>query len=183
MAAAGALALIVEMPAVIITFHRHNMKGFTLIELLVVGAIGALLSGFGFSGYRAFIQHRAVRLTANALYSRLALLRSQARNGVRERTCSELVRYEVKWQSPNLYFRQICRNWQQAWQPVATGWLVGKVAVSFSDGDDNQMFSFEPLSGRLEDIASDPAVFSIRSADSCRQIELYKNGNISLKSC
>ena len=159
------------------------MKGFTLIELLVVAAISALIFGFGFAGYRTFVQRRAVRLASNSLYSQLVLLRSQARNGLKNRNCDELLGYEVKWQSPDLFVRQKCKSWQQSWQEITNHWSVGQVQIVFNDGDDNSLFTFEPLSGQLKDISWDPAVFQLQTASKCRQIQLYQNGNILLKSC
>ncbi len=159
------------------------MKGFTLIELLVVGTIAALLSGFGFSGYRVFVQHRAVRLASNSLYSQLALLRSQARSGVKDRNCDELLKYEIKWQSPDLFARQVCKSWRQDWQKMANHWLVGKVQITFNDGDDKSLFFFKPLSGQLGGVTWDPAIFQLQTTLKCRQIQLYKNGNIVLKAC
>ena len=159
------------------------MKGFTLIELLVVAVITSLLAGFGFAGYRLFVRHRAVRLATNALHSQLALLRSQARNGVRDRNCDELLRYEVKWQSPDLFARQVCKSWRQDWQKMANHWLISGVQITFRDGDDNSLFSFKPLSGQLGGVTWEPAIFRLQTTLKCQQIQLYKNGNIVLKSC
>ncbi len=159
-------------------------NGFTLIELLVSLAIGSLLLGMGIGGYRLFISHRQARLAANELYSQLLLIQSQARNGVKSRSCARLDAYEVRWFNSQLAYRQRCQNWQQAWQTLTANWYPSLGGgISFYDGDDNRQFLIFALSGRLGAINQDPAKFTIRVGGSCYQISLYKNGTLNLGSC
>ncbi len=180
------VTLVAEGQFAITTSHRRKMKGLTLIELLVSAAIMSLVAGISFAGYRLFYQQRAVNLAANSLYSQLALLRSQARNGVKDRqNCQTLLRYEVWW-SPadySLRARQVCDNWQQPWQTYNGDWQKKKVAINLVDGDDNNHFNWLPLSGALSGVSSNPAFFQIRTISRCRQISMYRNGTISLNSC
>lgn len=159
------------------------MKGLTLLELLVSLAIASLLIGFSFAGYRFYLAKKQVDMAAQVLATDLAMLRSQARAGVKSRQCNELAYYEIWSVNKSLKYRQVCDNYQQPWQTISEKEWQSLSNWLYRDGDDNQKLRFLALEGRLSAVTTDPSYFRLYYQGRCRQVNLYKVGTIEEQAC